>query len=91
MLETDKGNALTIDHELTGICRAHSYHEHDIDVGIDIEQRPTLFFGVSGQRDHVDSLEHRAEIYSACKGCRAHYLEEMWSSGVKDVIMPVGF
>src|SRR5688500_963353 len=77
MLEADEGNPLSLDDELTGVGGTHTDHEHDVDVGINVEQGSALLFRISGERDDVDSLEHGAEVYPACKCGRANDFQKM--------------
>jgi hypothetical protein len=89
MLETDEGDSLSVDYELTGIGGTHTHHEHDINIRIDAQERSALLFRISGERDHVNSLEHRAEVYPTRKCGRANDFQKMWSCWIQDVVMPV--
>ena len=49
VLETDEGDSPSVHHELTGVCGTDSYHQHDIDVRVDLQQSSALLFGVSAR------------------------------------------
>src|SRR6185503_9024985 len=89
MLEADKCDPLSVNYQLAGVGGAHAYHEHDVDVGINIQQRSALLFGVPGERNNVDSLEHGAKVYTARKCGRANDFQKMWSRRIEDVVVPV--
>jgi hypothetical protein len=91
MLEADESDSLSLDYELAGVGSADSNHQVDVEIGVDIEQRPTLLLGISRQRHHVDSLQHRAEIDPACKCRRANDFHEMRPGWIEDVVVPVSF
>src|SRR5687767_15834535 len=67
VLEADEGNPPSVDYQLACIRRPDTDHKDDIDIGIDVEESPTLFFGISGERNDVHSFEHRPKVTPAGK------------------------
>jgi hypothetical protein len=89
MLEADEGDSFTLDHELTGVRRTDANHEHHIDIRVYVEEGPALLFRISGEGDNIDSFQHRAKVYTACKCGRANDFQKMRPSGIQHVVMPV--
>jgi hypothetical protein len=91
VLEADKSDSLAVDYQLARVRCADSYHEHHVNVRIDIEQGLALLFRVSSERNDIDSLEHCSEIYSACKCGGANDFQKMRTRRIEHVVVPVGF
>ena len=91
MFEADESDAPAVYHQLTGIRRTYSNHQHDVDVGVDLEKIAALVFSVSRESDDVHPLEHRAQISPSCKSSRSDYFREMRAIRLDDVVRPVGF
>ena len=90
MLEADESDSFTLDHELTGVRGTDANHEHHIDVRVYVEEGPALLFRVSGERDDIDSLQHRAKVYTTCKCGRANDFQKMRPCRIQHVVVPVG-
>ena len=91
MLKAHKRDPTPVDDELAGVRSTDANHEHDINVGVVLDQCAALFFSGSGERDDVGSLEHRAEIGAIGKRGELHYVPEMRTVGIENVVVPVGF
>ena len=91
VLEAHEGDAATADHHFTSVRRADADHEHDVDVAVDLEEQPALFFGGACERDHVGSIEHGAQI-GALTGYRVtgDFLE-VRARRLDDVVVPIRF
>jgi hypothetical protein len=91
MLEANKRSASPVDDQLSRVRRANSHHEDDVDVGVVLEQSTALFFGGSGECDHVCALEHGAQIGSIRQRGELHYVSKVGTVGIEDVVVPVRF
>jgi hypothetical protein len=78
VLQANERNTLSFYDKLSGIRRTDSDHKDYINVGVTLEESPTLLFSVSGKRDYIDSLQHSAEIYATCKCCGSNDFQKMW-------------
>src|SRR6476660_5622288 len=88
MLETNERDALAVNDQLTGVSRTNSNHEQNVYICIRLEESAALLFGVSCERDDVDSFEHRPQVYSTCKCGRSNDFLKMGTRRVEDVIVP---
>jgi hypothetical protein len=67
MFEADKGVCFPANYKLACIRCSDTHHQHDIDVGIDLEKIAALIFSVSSESDDIHPLEHRAKISPSCE------------------------
>jgi len=89
MLEANKRNAARIDDQFTGVRGADTDHQHDVVIGVRLEQLPTLRLRVAHERHDVGALQHGAEIAAVGKYGRTHDVGEMRTVGVDHVVVPV--
>src|SRR3989337_4574482 len=78
MLEAHESDSLSIYYQLTGVRGADSYHQIDVDIAVDVEQRPALLLGIPRQRHDIDPFEHGAEVDPTRKRRRANDFHEVW-------------
>src|SRR4029079_6385715 len=89
MLETYERSCTPIYNELPCVRRTDSHHENDVDVDISLEKIPALVFGISCERNDIHSFEHRSQIGASCECRGLHYLGEMRTIRLDDIVRPV--
>ena len=89
MLDAHERDAAAIDHQLAGVRGAHTNHEHDIDVAVDLEQRSALLLRLARERDDVGAVEHGAQVVTIGTHRVSHDLLEVRAGGFDDVVVPV--
>jgi hypothetical protein len=90
MLQTRECHALAIDHELAGVGRANTNHEHHVDIDVLLQEPSAPLFRGPSERDDVGSLEHLLQVGTICQRRRADYVDEVRTIRIDDVILPIG-
>jgi hypothetical protein len=89
VLEGDESHPAPIDYELTSVGGAYTHHQDHISVDVCIENAAALSLGQPCECEHVNALQHGAEVIAIGVGCSANYLLEVRPVGVEDVVGPV--
>ena len=90
MLEACEGNPRPTHYQLAGVRRTNADHEHDVYVGVLLEQTPTLLLGRPRERDDVSAGEHVAQVRAVSQCSGTNDVAEVRTIRIDDVVVPVG-
>ena len=89
MFEANEGDSASVYDQLARVGGPDADHEHDVDIRIEVEQVVAAAFSLARQRDHVDPLDHRAEIDARRVYGGFDDLVEVRTGRIDYVIVPV--
>ena len=90
MLEAGEGDPRTVDDELSGVRGTNADHQHDVYVGVLLEQTSAALLGRPCEGDDIGALEHLSQVGTIRQCGGTNDIAEVRAVRVDDVIVPVG-